>query len=66
MADLKRGAKGLTFQLAVAIELVLVAFTLLATVQAEEHEIAETPAAAMATGLVAHPDHGQRRTQLAA
>ena len=48
MADSKRVAKGLILQLAVAVELVLLALTLLATVQAEEHEISKTPAAAMA------------------
>jgi PAS domain S-box-containing protein len=48
MADSKRVAKGLILQLAVAIELLLLAFTPLATVRAEEHEISKTPAAAMA------------------
>jgi hypothetical protein len=49
MADSKRVAKGLILQLAVAIELVLLAFTPLATVQAEEHERSRTPAMAQAS-----------------
>jgi hypothetical protein len=57
MADSQRGAKRLILQLAVAIELVFLAFTFLATVQAEEQNMSASSGKALPTLTTANAAH---------